>query len=149
MRILTLSGKLGADANVKLTKTGTQFIEFRIGNNEFGDENGQTYWFRCISFNSNHINLAQYLTKGRPIEVIGTLKTRGYVNQKTNRIEVAHDIKLSEILFDSNMENKNNHHNEKDTTTKQKTEDKNKPIIVNNKEVKPFSPLDNIDELPF
>ena len=103
MRTLILSGRLGANAEVKVTKTGTQFIEFRMANNEYGDEEGQTYWFRVTSFNPRHINLAPHLTKGKTVEVVGSLRTRGYVNATTNKIEVGHDITASEIMFDSNF----------------------------------------------
>lgn len=103
MRTLILSGRLGANAEVKLTKTGSQYLEFRMANSEFGDEEGQTYWFRVVSFNANHLNLAPHLTKGKPIEVIGELKTRGYVNATTNKIEVGHDVRACDIKFDSNF----------------------------------------------
>lgn len=103
MRTLFLSGRLGANAEVKLTKTGSQYLEFRMANSEFGDEEGQTYWFRVVSFNANHLNLAPHLTKGKSVEVIGDLKTRGYVNATTNKIEVGHDVRACDIKFDSNF----------------------------------------------
>ena len=43
MRKLTLSGRLASNAEVKLTKNGTQFLEFRMANNEyaFGNTNAE------------------------------------------------------------------------------------------------------------
>lgn len=116
MRTLILTGRLGANAEVKLTKTGTQYLEFRMANNEFGDEEGQTYWFRVVSFNANHINLAPHLVKGKPIEVIGDLKARGYVNSTTNKIEVGLDIRTCEIKFDSNFNTRQQENSENGTT---------------------------------
>lgn len=103
MRKMIVSGRIGANAEVKMTKTGSQVIEFRIANNERRDEEGQTYWFRVSSFNPSLVNFAQFLTKGKTVEVIGTLTTRGYVNTTTNKIEVGHDILADAIMFDGNF----------------------------------------------
>lgn len=118
MRVLTLTGRLGCNAKVKEGKNNTSYIEFRVGNNEFGDEDNRTYWFRCVSFSQKHINLAQYLTTGRSIQVIGSLKTRGYFSKNTNKIEVAHDIQVYEILFDTNNDRKSSKEKEETTETK-------------------------------
>lgn len=103
MRTLILSGRLGSDAEVKVTQTGTQYMTFRMANNERGDEEGRTYWFRVTTFNPRLMNLAQYLTKGKSVEVIGTLRTNGYVNATTNKFDVGHDITADSIMFDSNF----------------------------------------------
>jgi single stranded DNA-binding protein len=123
MRKLTLSGRLASNAEVKLTKNGTQFLEFRMANNEyaFGNtnaENGkETYWFRVVSFNQNHLKLQQYLTKGKSIEVIGDLHASPYISNVTNKPEAGLEIRANDIMFDNNFGNPNNQQG--NTTTEQ------------------------------
>jgi len=112
MRKIFLSGRLAANAEQKVTKNGTPFIEFRIGNNEYtgsAENNGrETYWFRVTSFNPNHAKLAQYLTKGKSIEVIGDLKASPYISTQTNKPEAGLEVTANDIMFDNNFGNPQN-----------------------------------------
>lgn len=122
MRKLTLSGRLASNAEVKLTKNGTQFLEFRMANNEyaFGNtnaENGkETYWFRVVSFNQNHLKLQQYLTKGKSIEIIGDLHASPYISNITNKPEAGLEVRANDIMFDNNFGNPNNQQGNTTTT---------------------------------
>ena len=76
MRIMTLSGRVVSDAVKKTTQSGREYIHFRMANNEFGDAkdkqgNPITYWFSVTCFTTQGMNIQKYLTKGRPINVIG------------------------------------------------------------------------------
>ena len=117
MRKVIVSGRLAANAEVKITKNGTQFIEFRMANNEysFGNSNAEngkdTCWFRVVSFNQNHTKLQQYLTKGKPIEVVGDLTASPYISNVTNKPEAGLEIRANDIMFDNNFSNPNNQQN--------------------------------------
>ena len=107
-----VSGRLAANAEIKVTKTGTQYIEFRMANNErtFGNgssDNGNkdTCWFRVFSF--NHTHLQPYLLKGKPIEVFGDLYTNPYISNVTNKAEAGLEIRANDIMFDNNFGNSN------------------------------------------
>ena len=121
MRKLFLSGRLAANAEQKVTKNGTPFIEFRVGNNEYtgsAENNGrETYWFRVTSFNPNHAKLAQYLTKGKSIEVIGDLKASPYISTQTNKPEAGLEVTANDIMFDNNFGNPQNAEGTANTTT--------------------------------
>ena len=41
MRKIELTGRLAADAERKISKTGQEFLSFRVANNEFTDKNEQ------------------------------------------------------------------------------------------------------------
>lgn len=120
-----LSGRIVADAQKQVTTNGHEYITFRLGNNEYNDEKGSdgrpiTYWFRATSFNTNHINLAKYLTKGKPIIVVGSYKDNVYQNNKTGNCEIGRDIIVDSIDFvsdGSNNTQNNTNKNQKTTTT--------------------------------
>lgn len=107
MRKLILSGRLAANAETKLTKGGTQYVEFRMANNEYTggtNNNGkETYWFRVVSFNANHVKLVPYLTKGKSLEVIGDLQASPYISNITNKAEAGLEVRANDIMFDNNF----------------------------------------------
>lgn len=105
MRLMTVNGRLASDVTRQISKQGTEFISFSIGNNEFGDPKSsdgvaQTQWFRVTSFNPQHIKLAKYLTKGKPIIVTGRYSNRLYQSQKTGLWGIDNDIIANDICFE-------------------------------------------------
>ena len=126
MRKLILSGRIVADAQKKVTVNGREFISFRLGNNEFGDEKNSdgkpiTYWFNVSSFNQAHVNLLKYLTKGKPINVIGSYKDNIYQN-KAGNCDISRDILADSIDFQIGNESNSTHHTNSNTTSAPKTE---------------------------
>lgn len=111
MRTIELIGRLAADAERKVSKSGGEYISFRVANNEFSDEKGadgkpKTYWFSVTSF--RHIHMSQYLTKGKPVFIRGDYSDRVYQTRDGN-CEVGRDIIASEIKFiDFGNNDKNN-----------------------------------------
>ena len=88
MRQIELTGHLVADAERKISKTGKEYLSFRIGSNEFNDKdeqgNQKTYWFNVTTFNQRHFGIAQYLTKGKSIIIVGDYSDRLYQNREGN-----------------------------------------------------------------
>lgn len=127
MRKLILSGRIVADAEKKVTVNGREFISFRLGNNEFGDEKNSdgkpiTYWFNVSSFNQAHVNLLKYLTKGKPVNVIGSYKDNIYQN-KAGNCDISRNILADSIDFQIGNESNNGSHTANSTTsTTAKTE---------------------------
>ena len=111
MRKIELTGRLAADAERKISKTGKEFLSFRVGNNEFNDKdeqgNQKTYWFNVTTFNQRHFGMAQYLTKGKSIIVEGDYSDRLYQNKEGN-CEIARDIMANAIYFNSDGNGNNN-----------------------------------------
>lgn len=117
MRQIIITGRLGADAEQKITKQGNQYITFRIANTEFGD-NDKTYWFRVTSFENRHMNMVKYLTKGKPVIVQGKYDDNIYQN-KNNNSEISRDIIAYNIEFISTGKDENgtiSSNNSKQTT---------------------------------
>lgn len=111
MRKIELTGRLAADAERKISKTGQEFLSFRVANNEFTDKNEQgnqkTYWFNVTIFNQHYFGMAQYLTKGKSIIVDGNYSDRLYQNKDGN-CEIARDIIANAIYFNSDGNGNNN-----------------------------------------
>ena len=157
MRKIMLTGYIVADAEKKVTSnSGREYITFRMANNEFNDEKGSdgkpiTYWFRVTSWNQNHYNLAKYLTKGKPVIVIGSFSDKIYQNA-SGSCDISRDIIADSIEFVSGGNGDNNSKatsksNDDDempkVTSKSKKEEENITAVNNN--------VNNNDEddLPF
>ena len=160
MRKIELTGRLAADVERKISKTGKEFLYFRVGNNEFNDKdeqgNQKTYWFNVTTFNQRHFGMAQYLTKGKPIIVEGDYTDRIYQNRDGN-CEISRDIIANAIYFNSDGNGNNNANGKQTKATTQaspvtQTTMASKPTTA---EIKvPEAPVvstsnDDEDDLPF
>ena len=159
MRKLMLSGRIVADAQKQVTTNGHEYITFRLGNNEYNDEKNSegkpiTYWFRVTSFNTNHINLAKYLTKGKPVIVVGNYKDNVYQNNKTGNCEIGRDIILDSLDFINDGNGNNSQNNIKTQKTTSTTAIPEVTSAVPKTQPQPTAPVntavnDDDDDLPF
>lgn len=171
MRNLNVTGRLAADAEVKTTKNGKQFIEFRMANNEYSrnasDGDGSktvTYWFRVTSFNENHLKLVQFLKKGHSIAVVGKLEVSPYVSNTTNKPEAGLEVLAYDIQFDPNFsspktDGENTQTTVAATTAQQAESAPAKPKATRNPTTTPIKPKqqkpveqpqeEDTDDLPF
>jgi single-strand DNA-binding protein len=146
MRQIELTGRLAADAERKISKTGKEFLSFRVGSNEFNDKdeqgNQKTYWFNVTTFNQRHFGMAQYLTKGKSIIVEGDYSDRLYQNREGN-CEIARDIMANAIYFNSDG-NSNNNSNGKQTKATTQTS----PVTQTTMATKPTTADVKVPEAP-
>lgn len=94
----TLSGNLGADAELSYTKGGAPVVTFSLavgervnkGDGEWGD---YTNWIDCVMFGKRAESLAPWLRKGSKISLLGHIHTRSYEKdgQRIKRWEVRVD----------------------------------------------------------
>jgi len=82
---LTIAGNLGNAAETRTSNDGRQFLTFSVACRTGKDE---TQW---VSVTSTQVNLAQCLTKGQKVVVIGNLKLtekdgKAYLNLSANNI---------------------------------------------------------------
>ena len=90
-------GRLGADAELINGKNG-QFLSFRMAVDDRVKNEKTTTWFR-VTLNGDRVaKLAEYLTKGKLINVIGT-ETVGIYNAKDGTPQVSRDIAASNVEF--------------------------------------------------
>tara|TARA_B100000214_G_scaffold148478_1_gene106202 strand:+ start:117 stop:533 length:417 start_codon:yes stop_codon:yes gene_type:complete len=79
-----LIGRLGADPEVRDTKTGGRFATFSLATSErwkdkSGDQQERTEWNRVVVFQEGLIPVIEkYVTKGSNVFIEGKLQTRKY-----------------------------------------------------------------------
>lgn len=93
MKSITIAGRIGKDAKTRTTQGGDQVTGFTVAVDEgFGDKK-RTIWFDVSFWGKRGASVAQYLTKGASVTVMGDLSTREYEG-KTYLTCRAHDLTL-------------------------------------------------------
>lgn len=88
----TIAGNVGKDAALR-NAGGTQVLGFSVAaQSGFGDR-AQTIWVNCSVWGARGEKLAQYITKGTPVTVIGEISTREYEGKTYIECRVS-EIKL-------------------------------------------------------
>ena len=79
-------GNLGADPEMRYTANGSAVTNFNVAVNDSyttrdGERREETEWFRVVAWNRLAELCSQYLSKGRPVFVEGSLRTRSWEAQ--------------------------------------------------------------------
>ena len=82
MNVLTITGNLGSDGELRTTKTGTNLLSFSVAMTSGFGERKKTDWVRCTKFGKNIEGLAPYLITGGKIAVSGELSTSEWTNKE-------------------------------------------------------------------
>ena len=90
-------GRLGADAEVRESKNG-KFVTFRVATDEFKNNTNETVWLSVSDFTSRTLKLAEYLKKGKLIDLSGVETCRIY-NDKNGQPQIARDIIADRVEF--------------------------------------------------
>lgn len=80
-------GRLGADPEARVTKSGQSVTDFRVATNEnWKDRQGQrqerTEWHRVVAWGQTADFVTRYLKKGSLVFVEGRLQTRDWTDQQ-------------------------------------------------------------------
>lgn len=97
---LTVSGNLGADADLRYSKDGSPAVTFSIAVNERtqhpdGSWGDYTNWVDCVMFGKRAEALAPWLTKGGKVAVMGRIHTRVY--QQDGRSVKRWEVRVDDI----------------------------------------------------
>ena len=77
------TARIGKDARVIESKNG-QFMSMDVVVNDKINGEEKATWVRVTSNKSNHVNLTQYLTKGKVICITGNVSSRGWNDKEGN-----------------------------------------------------------------
>jgi len=85
-----LVGNLGADPEKRVTGSGQVVTNFNIATTDrWNDKSGQrqerTEWHRIVVWGQQAENCATYLSKGRPVYIEGSLRTRQWDDKDGNK----------------------------------------------------------------
>lgn len=81
-----VTGRLGADPEVRSTPQGHTMVTFRVASNRSwrgpdGEEHEETEWFRIVAWNRLADVCSKWLTKGARVYIEGRLQTRQWQDQ--------------------------------------------------------------------
>lgn len=99
-----LIGNLGADVVLRHTESGTPVVDMRLATNDShrradGKFVESTEWHTVVVWGKQAENCSKYLSKGRQIRVEGHLKTRKYVDKKTNQERQVTEVVAEKVTF--------------------------------------------------
>ena len=81
MNVLTFSGNIGRDCEIRATKTGTIITQVAVAMNSGFGEHKKTNWVKCAIFGKRGESLAPYLLKGQQVVVSGELSLNEWTTQ--------------------------------------------------------------------
>lgn len=95
MNSCTIYGRLGQDAALSSTSSGTQMLKFSVANNTGFGDNQKTNWFKCVLWGKRGESLAQYMKKGTAVVVTGevTLNTWQGKDDGVERSELSINVR--------------------------------------------------------
>lgn len=110
---ITLSGNLGADAELRYTKSGNPVVSFSLAVNERtpngdGTWGEYTNWPDCVMFGKRAEALAPWLRKGTKISLIGRIHTRSY--QKDGQSIKRWEVRVDDVGLCSTSAMRNRQH---------------------------------------
>ena len=85
---VTILGNLGSDPEVRFAKNGTAIANFNVATTDrwkdaTGAKKEKTEWHRVVIFGKQAETAGQYLKKGSPVMIEGSLQTRDYVDSSS------------------------------------------------------------------
>lgn len=100
INVVTISGNLGRDPELRSTQGGTQVLTFSLAvsdrkrNPQSGEWEEVTNWVPCVVFGNRAESLSRFLSKGMKCAVEGKLRQSSYKDksgQNRSKIEVIVD----------------------------------------------------------
>ena len=82
MNLLTFTGNLGGDAEVRYTADQKAITSFSVALKSGFGKSEKTNWVRCSMFGDRGTKLKEYLTKGTQVAVSGELSLNEYVSKQ-------------------------------------------------------------------
>ena len=91
-------GRLGADAEVRTSQASNQYLNMRVAVDNYRKGEKETLWVNVMSSGDRTLKIKEFLTKGRPILVYGTLQTSIY-STKSGENAISYDVNADRIDF--------------------------------------------------
>lgn len=96
MNIITIAGNLTKDAEVRYLPNGDAVASFGIADNQ-GKDKPAIFWNASL-FGKRGEALAQYLTKGSPVTVVGAVTEREWTDKEGNKRK-SMDVRVNEVAL--------------------------------------------------
>lgn len=97
MNVITFTGNLGKDAEVRYAPNGDAIASFPVAiTHGYGDKKG-TAWLRCSLFGKRAESLAPYLVKGQLVGIVGEFAPREY--EKDGQTRMSLDVRVNDLTL--------------------------------------------------
>ena len=97
---ITLTGRLVADPEYKISQSGIAFCSIRVAVNRFAKtgEETKTDFFNCVAFNKTAEFISNYFTKGKKILIDGQMQNNDYIDKNGTK-HYAMQIIIQSVYF--------------------------------------------------
>jgi single-strand DNA-binding protein len=101
---LIIVGRVGRDPEMRYTKSGVPVTSFSVAvdkrwNNQDGDQQEKTTWFRVTCWRKLAETAAQYLQKGKLILVEGEIDSSAYTDKQSGNARSSLEMTASNFRF--------------------------------------------------
>jgi len=97
-QVVVLTGNLGKDAEMRFTPTGTAILNFSLPIDIGFGEKKETLWVRCAMFGERAQKVAEYLVKGKGVQVVGEFRMPTiYEGKNGNTVNM--DFNVNQLSF--------------------------------------------------
>ncbi len=96
MNNITITGSLGRDLEIRHMPNGDPVGSFSVADSQGRDK--PTIWWNCQLFGKRAESLAQYLTKGQQVTVVGSITEREWTDKDGNKRKQM-DIRVNDLAL--------------------------------------------------
>ena len=93
-----LIGRLGADAELRTSTKGNQFVSMRVASNDFFNGETVTTWVTVMWSGDRAVKMQEHMKKGSAVSVHGTLRTSLFTN-KNGEQSISTDLFADRVDF--------------------------------------------------
>lgn len=97
MNVISISGNVVKDGELRFLPDGTPVLAFSVADNMIGKDKGAIFW-NCSFFGKRGESIADFIRKGQPVTVIGSLSERQYVD-KDGQQRKAMDVRVTDVAL--------------------------------------------------
>ena len=118
MNILTATGNIGRDAELRFTADQTQVAGFSFALSSGFGKNEKTTWLECSLFGKRAETLAPMLLKGTKIAISGEFSVREW-NDKDGNLKTTPSLRVNDVTL---LGKRSENNNVQETRTEKKAE---------------------------
>ena len=147
MFYVDITGRLGADSELKTSKNGNKYVTMRVASNDYIGGENVTTWVRVLWTGERAVKMQEHMKKGSFVSIRGTIRTSLY-DTKSGEKAIAIDVFADRVDFVGGNSSSNTQSNDAvtETGTFKKQDSQMAPQQV--QELNTTSNND-IDDLPF
>lgn len=142
LNVVTLTGRLTKDLDLRYTNTGTAVASFSIAvDRQFKNSNGEkeTDFINVVAWRKTAETLAEHTRKGSLIGIVGRIQTRNYEGNDNKRVYVTEVVADSFTFLESKKQSDSNGSGNNQGSyqgkSNNRTQAQNDPFLSSGKEI--------------